>query len=367
MRTILFLVRKEFLQVFRDRAAVLQIFLIPAVQLLILSNAATFDVRSTRLAVVDEDRTTVSAGLIQRLEGGGRFEIVSVTPTAAGVERALLDRDATAVLHVPAGFEAALVRERRAPVQLLLNAEEGAAAGIVQAAAQAVLADYARDLAATLPAGAPLDLRVQGWFNPTRSYKHWMVPAILVSLVTIIGLLLTAQNIAREKEMGTLEQLNVTPISKGQFIAGKLIPFWILSLVIFTIGLVIAKLVFQIPTRGSVPLVFLAAMIYLIAVLGIGLWVSTIAQTQQQTMFVAFFIMLIFLLMSGLFTPVESMPRWAQWGAEVNPVKHFVYIMRSVLVRGAGIEDVARPLIGLAVGGAAVLALAIRQHTKQVH
>ncbi len=370
MRIILFLMRKEFLQVFRDKASVFQIFFIPIVQLLVLTQAATFDIKSTALAVVDEDRTTVSGGLTQRLEGGGRFRVVRAQPTMAGIERALLDREVTAVLRIPHGFEETLVRERRAPLQLQVSAEEGAAAGIVLAAAQAVLGDYARELG-SLPGnvrvvrGPALAIDTRGWFNPSRNYKHYMVPALLVSLTTIIGMLLTAQNIAREKELGTLDQLNVTPITKGQFITAKLLPFWILSLVIFSIGMILGKLLFGIPTRGSVPLVFFAAGVYLVVALGIGLWISTFTNTQQQTMFVSFFIMLIYLLMSGLFTPIDSMPRWAQWVAQFNPVKHFVFIMRSVLVKGAGWETVAAPLAGLAVGGVAVLALAIRQYSKQ--
>jgi ABC-2 type transport system permease protein len=191
-----------------------------------------------------------------------------------------------------------------------------------------------------------------------------MVPALMVSLTTIIGLLLTAQNITRENELGTLEQLNVTPMTKVQFIAAKLIPFWVLSLVIFSLGLAIGKLVFGIPMRGSLGLVYLAAMVYLVVVLGLGLWISTITRTQQQAMFVAFFVILIFLLMSGLFTPVDSMPDWAQRVAEANPVKHFVFIMRSVLVRGAGLETVGPPLAGLAVAGAAVLSLAVLRYRK---
>jgi ABC-2 type transport system permease protein len=261
-------------------------------------------------------------------------------------------------------------------VQLILNAEEGATAGIVQSYANAILTSYARELDQTLPAAsggsitasrvAPLDLRTQRWYNPTRNYKHWMVPALMVSLTTIIGLLLTAQNIVRENELGTLEQLNVTPMTKLQFIAAKLIPFWLLALVIFSIGLALGRLVFGIPMRGNLLLVYLAAMVYLIVVLGLGLWISTITRTQQQAMFVAFFVILIFLLMSGLFTPVDAMPEWAQRLAEVNPVKHFVAIMRAVLVRGAGLETVGRPILGLAVAGAGVLAVAVVRYRKSV-
>ena len=374
MRTILFLVRKEFLQIFRDRTTVFQIFMIPVVQLLVLANAATFDVKQVAMLVVDEDRTTVSAGLVQRLEGGHQFRVLRYEPSDAGVDHALLDRDVTAVLHIPRRFEERLVREGRAPVQLILNAEEGATAGIVQSYANAILADYARELSRTLPRAAAsqsrriatLDLRTQRRYNPTRDYKHWMVPALMVSLTTIIGLLLTAQNITRENELGTLEQLNVTPMTKTQFIAGKLIPFWLLSLVILTIGLVIGKLVFGIPMRGSLLLVYLGAMAYLVVVLGLGLWISTITRTQQQAMFVAFFVILIFLLMSGLFTPVDSMPHWAQWVAEANPVMHFVAIMRAVLVRGAGLETVGRPIAGLALAGLGVLALAVARYRKSV-
>jgi ABC-2 type transport system permease protein len=374
MRTILFLVRKEFLQIFRDHTTVVQIFLIPVVQLLVLANAATFDLKRTRVLVVDEDRTTVSAGLVQRLEGGREFRVIRNVPSSAGVEQALLDREVTAVLHIPRRFEEDLVQRGRAPVQLILNAEEGAAVGIVQSSANAILSAYARELDLTLPRArataasrarvAPLDIRTQRWFNPTRNYKHYMVPALMVSLTTIIGLLLTAQNITRENELGTLEQLNVTPMTKIQFIAAKLIPFWLLSLVILSIGLTIGKVVFGIPTRGSVLLVFLAAMVYLVVVLGLGLWISTITRTQQQAMFVAFFVILIFLLMGGLFTPVDSMPDWAQAVAQLNPVKHFVFIMRAVLVRGAGLETVGPTIAGLAAAGAAVLALGVARYRK---
>jgi ABC-2 type transport system permease protein len=371
MRTVFYLVRKEFLQIFRDRTTVLQIFLIPVVQLLVLSNAATFDVKRVRMLVVDEDRTTVSSGLVQRLQAGRQFEVVRYEPTDAGIQHALLDREVTAVLRIPRRFEEDLVRDGQAPVQLILNAEEGATAGIVQSNANAILSSYARELESSLPGrperparAAPLDLRTQRWFNPTRNYKHWMVPALMVSLTTIIGLLLTAQNITRENELGTLEQLNVTPMTKVQFIAAKLIPFWLLSLLIFTIGLAIGKLVFGIPMRGNLLIVYLAAAVYLIVVLGMGLGISTITRTQQQSMFVAFFFTLIFLLMSGLFTPVDSMPDWAQGVAEFNPVKHFVWIMRAVLVRGAGLETVGPPMAGLAAGGVVVLALAVARYRK---
>jgi ABC-2 type transport system permease protein len=192
-----------------------------------------------------------------------------------------------------------------------------------------------------------------------------MVPGILVSLVTLIGTLLTSQNIAREKELGTLEQLNVTPITRGQFIAAKLLPFWALALVDLAIGLTVGWLVFDIPIRGSLLLLFGVAAIYLVVALAIGLFVSTLVETQQQAMFVTFFIMMVYLLMSGLFTPIDSMPRWVQILSEFTPVRHFVQISRAILVKGAGLAEIVRPLVILVVYGAVMLTLAVRQYSKR--
>jgi ABC-2 type transport system permease protein len=190
------------------------------------------------------------------------------------------------------------------------------------------------------------------------------VPGILVALVTMVGTLVTAQNIAREKEMGTLEQLNVTPITKGEFIVAKLLPFWVLALINLSIGLVVARLVFHVPMRGSLVLLFASAALYLLVALAIGLWISAVVETQQQAMFVTFFILMIYLLMSGLFTPVDSMPRWVQLLSELNPVRHFVTISRAILIKGAGLSEIVRPLGTLAVFAVVVLTVAVRRYEK---
>jgi len=171
-------------------------------------------------------------------------------------------------------------------------------------------------------------------------------------------------NIVREKEIGTLEQLNVTPLTRGQFVAGKLIPFWIIALVDLCLGLLVAKLVFDIPMVGNLPLIFLGAVVYLFVTLGIGLWISTVVDTQQQAMFISFTVNMIFLLMSGLFTPIASMPGWAQAVAELSPPKHFIEVMRAVLIKGAGFTETALPILILAAYGAVVFTLAVRQHSK---
>jgi ABC-2 type transport system permease protein len=287
------------------------------------------------------------------------------------------------VLTIPSDFERDLVRSRVGAVQLVVNAEKGMAAGIVQIYASRILSRYAGDLSLQMkpsvaamggtgaeappkPGASRLDIETRAWFNPTLDYTHYMVPGILVALVTLVGTLLTAQNIAREKELGTLEQLNVTPITRAQFIAAKLLPFWVLAMFELAGGLVLGRVVFGVPVLGNPILLFVVAAVYLIAALGVGLWISTIVETQQQAMFVTFFVMMIYLLMSGLFTPIDSMPRWVQIVAELNPVRHFVAISRAVLVKGAGLREIQTPFLALCGFAVVVFTLAVRQYSKRV-
>jgi len=370
LRVVRLLVQKEFLQIVRDRATLAQLLLIPFMQLLVLGNAATFTITRTRVVVVDHDRSATSRALVARLGAGGQFRVVAVTAAPAEAERALRTREATMVVEIPPRLEARLLRERSAPVLLAVNAEEGAVAGLVASYAQRILADVSRELAAAsgAPGGAPsrgtLAVSARQWYNPTRDYHHYMVPGIIVSLITIIATLVTAQNVAREREMGTLEQLNVSPLTRPQFMAGKLLPGWLLGMALFVGAMALGRAVFGIPVRGNPAIVLLGAAVYLVVALGIGLLVSTVTRTQQQTMFVSFFILTLYLLMSGLFTPLESMPGWAQGVAAATPVRHFVWVMRAVLVRGAGLAEVGPTIAGLGAAGVAVLSLAVWRYHK---
>ena len=369
MRTLRFLLRKEFLQIVRDRLMLRQMILVPIIQLLILSSAATFEVKRAQMYVVDNDRTQVSRGLVERLQSSGRFVIAGAIPSMDRANEALLARKVSVIVGIPADFEKDLVRAHSAHVQLVFNAEDGAAAGVTNSYAAQIITAYAQELGVELIAqptiGPTLDLRTRGWYNADLDYRDYMVPGILVQLVTVVGTLMTAMNIVREKEIGTLDQLNVTPITRGAFIAAKLIPLWTIALIELGLGLVVARLLFHVPMRGSIVLVFFAAAIFLVAALGIGLWVSTIVETQQQAMFISFFIMMIYVLMSGLFTPIRSMPQWAQWLAQLNPVKHFIAIMREILLKGATLADVAPGLGALGAFGVVVLTLAVRQYSKR--
>jgi ABC-2 type transport system permease protein len=382
-RRVLVLARAEMLHVSRDRASLVQVILLPLIQLLLLSNVATFEIRRSPAYIVDFDHTSASRGVVSRLGSSGFFDIVGQSGSPDSANDAMLGGRATLVVTIPHDFERSLVRTGTAPIGLDVNAEKGSAAGIVQSYASQILSDYSRELSAeihpnlrTISAGSPdeqapragmprIETRIQSRYNPTLNYKHYMVPGILVALVTMIGTLLTAQNIAREREMGTLEQLNVTPITRAEFITAKLLPFWVLALVDLALGLLVGHLAFGVPIRGSVVLLLASAGVYLIVALAIGLLISTGVETQQQAMFVSFFILMIYLLMSGLLTPIDSMPHWVQVLSELNPVRHFVSISRAVLVKGAGFTDIARPLAILAVYGVAVLALAIRLYHKR--
>jgi ABC-2 type transport system permease protein len=383
IRRTLVLARAEVLHVVRDRATLGQIVMLPLVQLLVLSNATTFAIRQTPIWVVDHDHSSVSRGLVSRLGASGLFRVEGASTSSDAADDALLHGRATLVLTIPHDFARTLERVGSDAVHLDVNAEKGSAAGVVQSYASQIVGAYARELeverhprassvrglpsaeAAPVRGAGRIQLVARAWFNPTLDYKHFMVPGILVALVTMIGTLVTAQNIAREKELGTIDQLNVTPITKAEFITAKLLPFWVLALLDLALGLLVGRLVFGVPIRGSLVLLFASAGVYLVVALAIGLWISTMVDTQQQAMFVTFFVLMVYLLMGGLFTPIDSMPRWVQLLSELNPIRHFAAITRGVLLKDAGLTEILRPLGVLSLYAVAILTLAIRRYRKR--
>ena len=371
MRTILFILQKEFLQIFRNKAMLPIIFVMPIVQLLVLSYAATFEIKNTPISLIDEDRSATSRLLVEKLEASGYFTVARQSFSAQAADEDLLRGNARMILHVPDDFERDLRQEGAAPVRLVLNAEDGFAAGVIQAYALNIITAFNQGIQADFAGAAPasprqpvIEVRPAHWFNPDLNYQTYMVPGILVILVTMIGTFLSAMNVVREKEIGTIEQLNVTPIGKYQFIIGKLLPFWILALVELGMGLVVAWIVFRTPMLGNLFLVFALAGVYLLVMLGFGLWISTFTETQQQAMFLAWFFMVVFILMSGLFTPIESMPIWAQKLTLLNPIAYFIEIMRRVLLKGAGFADVQSLFWALVAYAAVMLTLAVGQYRK---
>lgn len=358
MRTLLFLIEKEFRQIFRNPVLVRMIVVLPILQLVILANAVTFEVKNARMYVIDEAGSALSREIVHTLVATGRFAVVGRGWSPEEADRMLRQREADLVLHLPATLDGSLSPGAIPQIHLRIDAEDGMKAGILQGYVSRALAPLQ---------GAPqpvLDLLPTYAYNPGLRYYDYMIPGILVVLITLVGAFLTALNIAREKELGTLDQLNVTPLTRGTFIAGKLIPFWILAQLELGLGLVIAKLVFDIAIVGSIPLIFLFSGLYLISMLGLGLGVSALSDTQQQAMFVAYFVFVVFMLLSGLFTPIEAMPDWAQATKWINPLAWFIAAMRAMLVKGATFADLSLTFFVLVMQGAAFLGLATWAYRK---
>ena len=370
MRTILLFIRKEFLQIFRNKGMLPIIFIMPIIQLLILSNAADFEIKNIRTVIVDFDQSSLSRGLTQKILHNDHFNVVANEFSEKTALKWFDAEKARLILRIPRGFEKSLMKQSSVKVQLLINAIDGAAAGVIFAYTTSLLATFNKQVTEEcfnfydLEPNQSIHIEPSYWFNPELNYKTYMVPGILVLLITMVGAFLSGMNIVREKEIGTIEQINVTPIRKYQFVIGKLLPFWFLALFELSFGLAIAKLVFNIPIVGSLGVIYLFASVYLILILGIGLFISTLADTQQQAMFLAWFTLIVFILLSGLFTPIEAMPEWAQRFTEFNPVAYFVRVIRMVMLKGAGLAEIWKYLLFLFGYAVIVLGLATWRYRK---
>lgn len=381
MRTLKFLLQKEFKQIFRDRAILGIILAMPVIQLLILPLAADFEVKNVNLAVVDNDHSTYSQQLVSTVVASGYFKLIDYNQSYRQSLELIESDKADLILEIPVDFERNLVRESNQQVFIAVNAINGTKANLGASYLNNIIRNYNQTLRTkliqtTLPGtqggqvsmqgiqggsqevqettigaqentqGAVIEIASSNWFNPGMNYQSFMVPGILAFLVTMVGGFMSALNIVKEKEIGTIEQINVTPIKKYLFILGKLIPFWIMGNVVFTLGLLIIRVVYGIVPEGSIFVLYCFIWVYLLAVLGFGLLVSTYSETQQQAMFIMFFFIMIFILLGGLFTSIDSMPGWAKVIARINPVSHIVEVFRMVILKGSSLRDIL-PHIGI--------------------
>jgi len=347
LKTIGYIIQKEFKQIFRNKAMLPIIFVMPLIQLIILSNAATFEVKNIKFSYIDNDNTSFSRELISKFDASTYFNVVSIFPSSKIATAAMLNGEVDVILEIPLYFEKDLLKEKKTKLSVTINAIDGAAAGVENVYINQIVQGFNKNAQTDLMQISDKENISKNiisipsfWYNKTLNYKTFMVPGILVILVTMITLFLSGMNIVREKEIGTLEQMNVTPIKKHEFIIGKLFPFWILGMLLLTIGLLIARIIFNVPMVGSLALMYLYTAIYILVILGIGLFISNYTDTQQQAMFIAWFFVVIFILMSGLFTPIESMPKWAQFLTEFNPIKYYVEVMRMVMLKGSNFIDI---------------------------
>ena len=358
MRTLQFLLQKEFRQIFRDPAILRVIFIMPVIQLLVLPWAADYETKNVLLSIVDNDHSSYSRQLISKINATKYFTLMDYGGSYKNSLKDIETDKADIILEIPPQFEKRLVKENKATLFMAINAINGVKANLGGAYLRSMIQDYNREVRLKwiqIPRLNPetnIDITYSNWFNPLMNYKYFMVPGILVLLLTMVGSNLTAINIVREKEIGTIEQINVTPVKKYHFILGKLIPFWVLGMIILTLGLLIARLFYGIVPAGSFFTIYFFAAIYLLAVLGLGLLISTYAANQQQAMLISFFLMMIFILLGGLYTSIESMPGWAQWITKFNPISYFIDVMRAVVLKGSGLADIKPQL--LAISGFAV-------------
>lgn len=371
MRVLKHLLIKEFRQIFRDPAILRLIFIMPAIQLLILPFTADYEIKNLDVGVIDKDQSTYSRELIRKLEYSNYFTLTAFDHLSKNGLDWLESGQVDLYIEIPANFEATLVRDKKAELQLVVNAVNGTKGNLGANYLLNIIRDYNEDIRTKwlhwgrMNPYPMISVVPRKWYNKSSNYQTFMVPGILAVLLTMVGAFLAALNIVKEKEIGTIEQLNVTPIKKHQFILAKLIPFWLMSFVILTIGLIISYLVHRIIPAGSLFPLYLFSGIFVFGILGFGLLVSNFTNTQQQAMMVAFFFMLIFILMSGLYTPIESMPGWAQKIAWMNPVSYMVDVMRMVLLRGAGLGDIIPHLIKIMVAGLVLNGLAVWTYKKR--
>jgi ABC-2 type transport system permease protein len=347
MRTLVFLLRKEFKQIFRNKSILRMIIAMPIIQLLVMPLAADFEIKNINLSVVDHDHSAYSRKLVSQITASGYFRINDYSESFNESFEEFQNDKSDVLLEIPKDFEKALLTENGANLLLAVNAINGTKATVGSGYLSRIISNFNADIRQEWmqPSKASLSPTIEvtsrNWFNPFLNYPFFMVPGILVSLVTMVGVYMCALNIVKEKEVGTIEQINVTPIKKYHFILGKLIPFWVIGIFVFSLGLFgVARLVYGIVPAGSILLLYAFLSLFLIAVLGIGLLISTYSQTQQQAMSLAFFVIMIFILLSGLFTPVDSMPEWAKWIARLNPMTYFIDVMRMVVLKGSGFTDI---------------------------
>lgn len=342
--TLRFLLEKEFRQLLRNKQLIRTLLLAPLIQLILLPMAADYSVRDIAIAVTDNDHSTTSRRLIEKIVSSGYFKLAGYMESYPQALK-MVERDkADLALQIPAHFERDLVRENKKQLFVAINAIEGTKANLGGAYLRSIVSDFNDEVRVEYNTAQPdapqVTVASSNWYNPFLKFPLYMVPAILVTLVTAMVAMQSAFNIVQEKESGTIEQINVTPIRKHIFIIGKMIPFLVLGVILFTMGLLVGWALYGVKPVGSLWVLYGSLIIYLFSMLGLGLLLATYSGTQQQAMSLSFFFINIFNLMSGVFTAVDSMPGWAQTIVATFPPSHFIRIMRMVVLKGSGFGDI---------------------------
>jgi ABC-2 type transport system permease protein len=349
-----YLIEKEFKQIRRNSVLPIIIFVMPIIFLLVLPHAANLEVQNIRIAVVDNDHSTYSKRFIEKIGSSKYFQIVAIESSYDVALKSQIESvNADAILEIPRHFERNLTKQKMAKVLISANAVDGMKGMMGTSYLSAISIDFSKNITMELAAmndaipQQTIKTNTRAFFNPLMNYKAYMVPAIMMMLLVLMCGAMPAVSIVMEKENGTIEQMNVTPVKKFYFILSKIIPFWFIGYIVLTIGFIIAYLVYGLIPLGSFGTLYLSAAIFILTMTGIGLVVSNKSDTMQQAMMIAMFFMVVFILMSGLLTPIASMPCWAQWLTYANPLRYYAQIMRFVYLKGCTISDIAPQLCAL--------------------
>lgn len=367
---IKFLIEKEFKQLLRNSFLPRLVFIFPCMIMLLMPWAANLEITNINLNVIDNDHSAISRRLVDKIGSSNYFRMTGIPYSYHQGLRAIEEGTADIVLEIPRHFEKDWMNGKGAQVLIAANAVNGTKGGLGGSYLANIINDYVAELRTEHPVVsmsgsiAMIDIATQNLFNPNLNYKMFMVPALMVMLLTMLCGFLPALNVVSEKEVGTIEQINVTPVGKFTFILAKLIPYWLIGFIVLTICFGLAWLIYGIVPVGHFVTIYCFAVIFVLAVSGMGLVISNHSATMQQAMFVMWFCMLILILMSGLFTPIQSMPEWAQVITDFNPLKYFMQVMRMVYLKGSGFVDLVSQLVILLAFAIFFNVWAVRSYKK---
>ncbi len=371
MRRVIHLMRKELLELRQDPRLFGVVIFAPIIQLAVLGYAATTDVNDIPIVIVDADRSTASRDLVHRFETSANFKVVGMLGSTSGIDRWLDRGEAWMAISIPADFGQRIASGHATTLQIVVDGTDSNSTGVAMSYAQALVGGYTQDLLARVipaaAAGGPVRSEIRIWFNSRLESRDFMIPGILALLLLVVTTNLSAMAIVREKEIGTLEQLNVTPLARWELIVGKLLPYAMIGVIDVILVLIVAIYWFEVPMRGSIALLFGMSVIYLMSTLGLGLFISSISQTQQQAMMTTtFFFLTPMIYLSGFIFPIENMPWWIQPVTYLIPLRYFLVIVRGIFLKGVGLETLWPQALALFAWGAIVLTLATLRSSKRL-